>query len=72
MGSEGHTPGQGAIGRHDGFSENIALTAHTPTTLHFRTRKHRRIEWKRLKVGFTIFDDSAKCLIKAKPALGLF
>ena len=37
-----------------------------------RTRKHRRIEWNRQKVGFATFDDSAKCLIKAIPALGLF
>ena len=31
---------------HVSLSENMALTAHTPTTLHFCTRKHHGIEWK--------------------------
>ena len=47
----------------------------SPYTHYFalsRTRKHCRVEWKRQKVVFATFNNSTKCLMKAKPALGLF
>ena len=52
----------------------MALRAHAYTNYFAlsRTRKHRRVEWKRQTLVFLRLTTLPKCLIKAKPALGLF
>ena len=49
--------------QHDRLSENMALTPHTPTTLHFCTIK-RGCSGNDKKFVCAMLANSAKCLIK--------
>ena len=47
------------IQQHDGLSENMALTPHTPTTLHFHTRKQLQCRVEVTKVGLPTWPNAS-------------